>query len=303
MTQNQKVTPGVYPMLYAFFDTSGALRLDALKRQIDAAMAVNCAGVAVLGLATEVSKLSETERETVLRTVADHLGGAASLMVTVFGETPATQIRFAKMATDAGADWLTLQPPPTYMDDETLTAFFSEITTAVDAPLGVQNAAEFIGFGLSNASIQTLAARHSNFMATKLECPAVDLAEAAETLGASVSLFNGRCGLELPDNLRAGAAGVVPSIETADLHMGIWDAFQAGDLARSDALYAEAAPIIASLMQGVPHLVAYGKLLAAGRLGIEPCAGRAPVKAMTAFGRDVTNRQAVGLGRLPIGSA
>lgn len=292
------ISPGVYPMLYAFFDQSGELRMDAFKRQIDVAVATGCAGVAVLGLATEVSKLSEQEREATLRAVADHLGGAAALMVTVFGETPATQVSFAQMATEAGADWLTLQPPPTAMDDTTLTAFFSEIAAAVDAPLGVQNAAEFIGYGLSSASIQTLAARHDNFVATKLECPAVDLAEVADALGADVSLFNGRCGLELPDNLRAGAAGVVPSIETADLHMGIWNAFQAGDLERADALYAEAAPIIASLMQGVPHLVAYGKLLAAERLGLEPCSGRAPVKPMTAFGRGVVARQAAGLGRL-----
>ncbi len=80
--------------------------------------------------------------------------------------------------------------------------------------------------------------------------------------------------------------------------MGVWNEFQAGDLALLDALYVEAAPAMGSLMPGEPLLVAYGKLLAAERLGIEPCAGRAPVKAMTAFGRDVVARQAVALWRL-----
>ena len=33
------VSPGIYPMLYAFFDDRGVLRQDPFRRQVDAALA------------------------------------------------------------------------------------------------------------------------------------------------------------------------------------------------------------------------------------------------------------------------
>ena len=298
MAETPHIKPGVYPMLYSFFGSDGSLRLDSFRHQIDAALTAGCAGVAVLGLATEVSKLTPAEREATLTTVAEHLAGDAALMVTVFGETPDQQIEFARTATELGADWLTLQPPPNQMGESELFDFFSEVVGSLKSPLGIQNAPEFIGYGLSNEAIESLAQRYSNFMATKLECPAADLAEVAEKLGSTVALFNGRCGLELPDNLRAGASGVVPSIESADVQNSVYQAFASGDQERADKLYADILPVIASIMQGVPHLVAYGKLLAAERLGIEPCSGRGPQKSLTSFGTKVTKQQAARLGPL-----
>ena len=56
------VSPGIYPMLYAFFDDRGVLRQDPFRRQVDAALGTQAAGVAILGLGTEVSKLTFDER-------------------------------------------------------------------------------------------------------------------------------------------------------------------------------------------------------------------------------------------------
>ena len=53
---------GTYPMLYAFFGADGAVLRNGFARQIEAAVAVGASGVAVLGLATEVSKLSRAEQ-------------------------------------------------------------------------------------------------------------------------------------------------------------------------------------------------------------------------------------------------
>lgn len=44
-------------MLYAFYDQQGQLRMDAFRKQIDAVLASDATGLAILGLGTEVAKL------------------------------------------------------------------------------------------------------------------------------------------------------------------------------------------------------------------------------------------------------
>ena len=66
---------GIYPMLYAYFDRAGALDRHCMRRQVDVAVAGGAHGVAVLGLATEVNKLSDAERRTLVDWVVEDLEG------------------------------------------------------------------------------------------------------------------------------------------------------------------------------------------------------------------------------------
>ena len=89
---------GIYPILYAFFDEQGKLDRDAMRRQAEACVAMGAHGVAALGLATEVSKLSETERHDVMAWLAEDVGGRLPIAITIFGKTPAEQIAYVKAA-------------------------------------------------------------------------------------------------------------------------------------------------------------------------------------------------------------
>ncbi len=292
------VAPGIYPMLYAFFDDHGALRQDPFRVQVDAALGTQAAGVAILGLGTEVSKLSFDERIEVLEVVAKRIDGRKPLLATVFGNTITEQIEFSKRAIQSGASALMLQPPSQKIDDAKLVDFFSEIIAAVDCPVGIQNAPEFLGFGLSNQSLIALANDHENFTIAKLECNAVNLESIASELGDSVMLFNGRCGLELPDNLRAGASGLIPAIDTVDKTSEIFAEFVLGHQKNADELYAEILPVLCFIMQGIPHFLTYGKMLAAERLGIELGGSREPSLPATDFGATCIRRFSKQLGLL-----
>ena len=292
------VGPGIYPMLYAFFDDHGVLRQDPFRRQVDAALGTQASGAAILGLGTEVSKLTFDERVEVLEVVAKRIDGCKPLLVTVYGDTITEQIEFSKRAIQSGASALMLQPPSQKMDDAKLAGFFSEIISAVDCPVGIQNAPEFLGFGLSNQSLIALANDHENFTIAKLECNAVNLESVASELGSSVMLFNGRCGLELPDNLRAGASGLIPAIDTVDKTSEIFAEFTAGTEERADKLYADLLPVLYFIMQGIPHFLTYGKMLAAARLGIELGGSREPSLPETDFGAACIYRFSKHLGPL-----
>ena len=292
------VGPGIYPMLYAFFDDRGVLRQDPFRRQVDAALGTQAAGVAILGLGTEVSKLTFDERIDVLEVVAKRIDGRKPLLATVYGDTITEQIEFSKQAIQSGTSALMLQPPSQKMDDAKLVDFFSEIISAVDCPVGIQNAPEFLGFGLSNESLIALANDNENFTIAKLECNAVNLETVASDLGDSVMLFNGRCGLELPDNLRAGACGLIPAIDTVDKTSEIFTEFTTGNEELADKLYADLLPVLCFIMQGIPHFLTYGKMLAAARLGIELGGSREPSLLATDFGTACIRRFLKHLGPL-----
>ena len=290
------IAPGIYPMLYAFFDDDGALRQDPFRVQVDTVLNSKAAGVAILGLGTEVSKLSFDERVEVLKVVAERLDGRKPLLATVYGDTAAEQIEFSRCAVQYGASGLTLQPPSQKIDEARLAGFFSEIIAAVDCPVGIQNAPEFLGFGLSNQSLIALANDHENFAIAKLECTAVNLEAIASELTDNVMLFNGRCGLELPDNLRAGASGLIPGIDTVDKTSEIFGEFTAGNEELADELYAELLPVLCFIMQGIPHLLTYGKMLAAECMRIGLGGRREPAMTPTAFGATCIRRFADRLG-------
>ncbi len=230
--------------------------------------------------------------------VAERLDGRKPLLVTVYGDTAAEQIEFSKPALQCGASGLTLQPPSRKMDEASLMGFFSQIITSVDCPVGIQNAPEFLGFGLSNQSLISLANKHENFSIAKLECSAINLEGVASELGDSVMLFNGRCGLELPDNLRAGARGLIPGIDTVDKTSEIFAEFSAGNEVRAEELYAELLPVLCFIMQGIPHFLTYGKMLAAERLKIEHGGSRKPSLPETDFGISCIRRFSEHLGPL-----
>jgi 4-hydroxy-tetrahydrodipicolinate synthase len=286
-------------MLYAFFDRDGALDRSAVRRQVDACVANGAHGVAVLGLATEVSKLTETERHTLVEWVAADLDGRLPLAVTVFGEKPEQQIASGRHARNCGAQWLILQPPRSLgAGDAAPLHFFGAIMDRLDMTLAIQNAPEYIGVGLSVDGIVALAKNHANFTVLKGEGAVLAIREVIERTDGTLAVFNGRAGLELTDNLRAGCAGMVPGMDFLDRESRVFDLMQSGCEAEAEALYREVLPGIVFAMASIEHLVCYGKRIAARRLGIAEVFDRAPALAPTAFGLGCTERIADALGAL-----
>lgn len=286
-------------MLYSFFGSDGELRLDPFSLQVDAAIAAGAKGIAILGLGTEATKLEDDERVAVITTVANRLNDRAPMIVTIQGETPDTQLVAARRALDLGATALILQPPSEPIGELALLTFFSKVISALDCPVGIQNAPEFLGYGLSDSNLIALARNHSNFSIAKLECSALALETSAQALAGKTMVFNGRCGLELTDNLRAGAQGLIPGIETIDGTAAIYSAFNAGQYKHADELYADLLPVLTFIMQGIPQFLTYGKTLLAHRLGIDIGSAREPWLPPTEFGLECITRYAAQLGPLP----
>jgi 4-hydroxy-tetrahydrodipicolinate synthase len=296
---NDNKPRGIYPMLYAFFTAQGRLDRQATRRQVQAFVDNGAHGMAVLGLGTEVNKLSDAERRQLVDWVAEDLAGRLPLAITVNAPTVDTQVEFAKFAQSRGASWVILQPPPDRgVPEEFFIRFFGAVADRVDLPVAIQNAPEYLGVGLTPAGVKTLARNHPNFRILKGEGPALTIRQVIEEAGDSVTVFNGRGGLELIDNLRAGCAGMIPASDTFDRQARIFDLLGEGAEAHAEALYRDVLPAIVFVMQSLDTLHTYGKRIAAMRLGLGEVFDRAPALAPNAFGMRCAQRYAAALGPL-----
>ena len=295
MSPSDGLFGGVHAMLYAFFTPAGGLDRGAMRAQVAACLASGVQGLAVLGLATEVSKLTPVERRTLVDWTLADAAGRAPVAVTIFGHDTAEQQAALRDAERAGAAWAILQPPPQPgMGEDALAAFFAPTIDGARIPVAVQNAPELMGLGLSPPALGRLAAAHPMLRAMKAEGPAVTIAEVAAQTGLPV--LNGRGGLELPDNHRAGCAGMMPAPDCVDLLVRAWHAMEAGG---DEGPYRDALPAIAFAMQSVAHLVCYGKRIVGARLGLGAVTDRGPGLTATPFGTAAAARFAAALGPYP----
>ena len=292
---------GVYPILYAFFDETGALDRAAMKRQVDACLKHNPHGIAALGLATEVLKLSTAERHQVMEWLVEDVDSSIPIAITIAEPTAPGQIAFAKAAASLGVDWVILQPPPvTGLSEIEYVRFFGQVADGVDIPVAIQNAAQFIGVGLSIEGLKTLNRNHGNVSILKGEGPAVEITQLIEATDGAFRVLNGRGGLEFPDNLRGGCVGMIPAPECFDRQIALFNAFEIGDEVGMEAVYRDILPVIVFCMQSVQHFLCYGKRITALRMGmtLDQVHDRAPAQQPTDAGLAWARRYADILGPL-----
>jgi 4-hydroxy-tetrahydrodipicolinate synthase len=291
---------GVYPMVFALFNAKGELSREAMRRQIAALLASKVHGISILGLATEVNKLSNAERRTLMEWVAEDVGGAVPIAVTIAEPSVQGQIDFVKAAAGVGAKWVILQPPPVKsVPESALIEFFGAVADASPIPVGIQNAPEYLGIGLSNAGISTLHKQHPNFQIVKLEATALAIGRLIDQVEGALDVFNGRDGIEMLDSMRAGAVGVVPGAEVADVLARIFDLFDAGSaesIKQAERRYQEILPLLIVLMESIDTFLVYGKQVLGHRLGVSEIDARAPAAPATAFGLEMARRYATAAG-------
>lgn len=289
---------GIHAVLFALFRKDERIDHGAMARQVDYCVERGCHGVTVLGLATEVQKLSFAERIALIETTAEALAGRRTLSVTIVGNSVAEQVELIRAAEINGADWLILQPPmagtfgaDTYLD------FFERVAGATELPFAVQNAPAYLGRALAAADIGRLRQRCPHFKAVKSEDALLGVRAMIDTAGDGLAVLGGRGGLELIDMLRIGCGGFVLAPDIAPVAVRLRAMWQAGEVERAEELYAAAAPAIVFAMQSLEHLHTYGKRIFADQCGL-PVHDRAPFLTATALGLEIARRHAAALKRL-----
>jgi dihydrodipicolinate synthase/N-acetylneuraminate lyase len=287
---------GIHAIIYALFDRSEQLDRNAMRRQIELCLAAGVHGIAALGLATEVAKLTELERRTIMDWTAESTEGRVPLAFTIFGNSVAEQVAQVRHAQSVGANWVILQPPNVgSFGAAEYIRFFGRVAESTMLPVAIQNAPSFLGRGLTGDDLRKLNELHPNICLLKGEASAVEIEQVIQQTERRVPVFNGRAGLELIDNLRAGCVGFILAPDTIDYAVRAYEAYKAGDETGAGRIYSEMLPAVTFVMQGIEHLVCYGKRIFGARAGIE-IHDRAPAMRPTEFGARLVGKHAEALG-------
>lgn len=285
---SQRRFRGVYPILYAFFERDGRLDHAAMRAQVEHCITEGAHGIAVLGLVTEVHRMTTAERQEVVELVGSAIAGRVPYAVTVAEQDPQAQIAFAKMAAASGADWVILQPPPGKGHSEAdLQRHFGAIANGLTLPVAIQNNPVNLDSYLSPEGLTALVRRHANITLLKAEGTSVDIARVLEALDGQVDAFGGHGGLEFIALIRSGGFGLIPAPDCLAIQVALYEALVSDDaaaLALAGKLHKEILPLVVFMTRSIPNILTYGKRVMAKRLGFAEVHDRGSDLAPTRFG-------------------
>jgi 4-hydroxy-tetrahydrodipicolinate synthase len=265
---------GVIPVLYSFYETSGALDLDAHVEQLEWVMARQAAGVTLLGLASEGAALTLDERRSIIARTAQSLPAEKTLLITTRPDDDLDTI--ARIALEARGDvGLIVQigrdPAPSMQQIRTVSA---DPALAARVQLGLQLAPGLIDTAFSAAALAELPDMLHRISFLKAEYNSLELDAHLGSLGKRLDLLVGKNGQNLIDYLRIGATGVIPGTEmTAPLGLILSDWFH-GQQDRAAKRYGAAAAYIDFAMQDLDTVIDVGRAVTARALGLERVARR-----------------------------
>jgi 4-hydroxy-tetrahydrodipicolinate synthase len=205
-------------------------------------------GITYPGVASEVGKLSVPERLELTTAVLTEVAGRVPVIAGVSSGDAEITIALARAAVSAGATALMVADPPDRLTAQEQIAYFSQIAVAVPtATLMLQNVPLPVGAGLDpNVLLEILAAVPSIRYIKEETLPSGQrLTELLARGPASlVGVFGGAGGRYITDELRRGAAGTMPAIELAEVHVALFAAHRAGDHAKVRELFTRMLPVL-----------------------------------------------------------
>jgi 4-hydroxy-tetrahydrodipicolinate synthase len=207
-------------------------------------------GICILANWSEQFALTDEERDTVMRTVLEHVGGRVPVIVTTthFGSRVCAER--SRRAQDCGAQMVMVMPPyhgATFrVPEAAIYDFFRQVSDAVTIPVIIQDA-PVAGTPLSPQFLVRLAKEMSNIRYFKIETPqaATKLREMIRFGGGLIEgPWDGEEGITLFPDLEAGATGTMTGAGYPDGIRTIIDPFLAGRRAEAADAYGRWLPLI-----------------------------------------------------------
>ncbi len=253
---------GCIPILVTPFADDGALDIESLVREIDWVIAEGAAGVACLAIASEGYKLSENERDAIVRATVAHVAGRVPVVASADGPGEAPAIDRAKRAAGLGADALMVLPPYFVKPDAgALVSYYTAVAAAAGIPIMLQDAPQLTGVSMPPSLWARIAESAPGLRYVKAEGmpQGAAISEARRLLGDRVGLFCGWGGLSLLDALERGAIGNMPAPNFTRFFVDVQRRWEDGDREAAGELYAKDLPFVLWSMQSIDHSVTAAK--------------------------------------------
>lgn len=244
---------GIIPVLPTPFKEDASLDLESLDRLIEHALTWGAQGIAILGSASEVEKLTAEEYETIAEVIARKIAGKLPLVMGLSAADAKMTVNHAMIARRMGATAVFAKPPaPTRVETAEAEAldYYLSIAQAADLPIMVQNFAPASGESgvISMESLARVVQADHRIRYVKEETPPPagngKITQIRRVLGEGVTIFSGLGGITLVDDLRRGAAGNMPGAVLVRPLVRIYEYYQQGKEEEADRLHSTILPLI-----------------------------------------------------------
>ena len=226
---------GIAPILFTPFDENGDIDAPSLRKIVRFELDGGIHAIGINGFASEAYKMNDDERLENVAIVASEMADAVPLIIGIAPNSTEAAIMQARQLSQFQPAALMALPPAT-MDngDQSLVDFYVELGEASDAPIIVQQAPHIPQYRhteLPAEALAEIADRAPNVQYFKIEGPgsADKMAELAPLLGDEVRMFGGGGGITVLNELRNGAAGLIPGVGFNEIFLAAWDKWTRGD--------------------------------------------------------------------------
>lgn len=256
---------GVIPILAAPFTSDGsAIDYDDLRSMIDFVIGEGVHGVALPGVATEFYKLSDEERERMIRVTIEQTAGRVPVVVNITRQASELAVRDAAWAEEAGADAIMLIPP--YFMSPSAAAVnhhIQAVAARTKLPMIIQYAPEVTGAGIPIDTFLAFSRQRQGPVYIKAESipPGNLISALIEKTDGKMGVFIGNSGRQMIDALQRGALGLMPGCSMVRVYLDIYQDFVNGSLASAIAKFEKLLPIINLCSQTAETLIKYEKII------------------------------------------
>jgi 4-hydroxy-tetrahydrodipicolinate synthase len=165
-------------------------------------------GVIVLGTTGEFLTVSDAERELIVGTAVEHIGGRIPVLVGTMNAHTPTAVRHSKAAEAAGADGLMIAPPYYYTPTEDeITRYYAAIADAVTVPIMLYNNPVTTNVDMSAKLVGRLTRAHENIRYIKEA--SLDVARVFDVIEETEGMMNVFAGERIVESFLLGAVGYV----------------------------------------------------------------------------------------------
>ena len=228
---------GILPIVFVPFSSAGIIDETGLRRIVQFELEGGVHGLGINGFASEAYKLTDDERRKTIEIVAFEVAGQVPLIIGIAPGSTEAAVGQAREFTKYNPAALMTLPPPT-MDNgpEALVRHYIDLAEASETPIMVQQSPHIPAYsqcGLGAQYLAEMAESSDKIRYFKIEGPGAPerMAQLSPLVDENkVSLFGGGGGVTFPDELKAGAAGVIPGVGFNEAFVEIWERVEREDM-------------------------------------------------------------------------
>lgn len=246
----QQKFSGVIPILATPFNDDESLDLASWQRMIEFMVALKVDGITILGVLGESNRLSDHERETLIKSAVATVATGGRRIPVIVGTShtgTAAATFLSRMAEDLGADAVMVTPAREPVpNDERIVEYYRRIGEGMRLPIVLQDHPASTDVHMSAPLILRIVKEVAQIACIKAEAVPTPAKIRALRAGRSrpVPILSGLGALYAPFDLEAGSEGFNTGFAFPEVLRALLDAAQANDFDRVHALYARFAALI-----------------------------------------------------------